>query len=677
MNRIFPLSARDKVLAITTFSFDISLLEIFLPLAAGARIFLAGKTDVVNGDRLCNIINEQQITFLQATPTTWRMLLFSGRPTLNSLTALCGGEALSESLKKELVQNVKYLWNMYGPTETTVWSTCFQIMDENTPVLIGKPIDNTQLYILDELLQPVPKGVTGDLYIGGAGLSAGYLKQPELTAESFIPDPFSEDAGSRIYKTGDLARMNASGDFQCLGRTGSQVKIRGYRIELGEIENALVLLHNINEVVCTVWERSEYDKQIVAYYRADKEIRHEELIEHLRQSLPNYMIPGFFIFLHDFPKTPNAKTDRKRLPPPEEKVQRVILKSKPEALSSSLENEILIIWKDVLKHENINRKDDFFNIGGHSLLAIDLIQKMNDRIGEYWLLGDLFSNPTVEKLGKLAQDKLPKSTDFVVCLQSEGKKDPIFCVLGMNLYRELAMSMGKTRPVYGLFLPIEQKLINNIREGKYIENKQLTAGEMARDYIREIKKIKPEGPYHILGVSYGGVVAFEIIRQLEIMGELPGSLFMLDTRLSKGISRNWSLYVKHKSRYLFSSCLVQNIRSGLEKAKLIFSQRLDPLKLASKSNELTEDEIVKLRGNVYYRLTRLFESQFNIYNGSAHLFIAEDCQITPWVSYKPDLGWSNYIKGELKIHPVPGDHLGILKKPNVELIAKKINSSLP
>jgi len=375
------LNEQDTLLAVTTLSFDIAGLELYLPLIQGARLVLASRDQAADGLALAKLITAGGVTVMQATPATWRLLLASGWEGSPVLKILCGGEALSRDLAEALLQRCAELWNMYGPTETTIWSTKYRVTHGTGPVPVGHPIDNTRVYIMDDHLNPVPVGVCGNLYIGGDGLAKGYLNRSELTAEKFIADPFSNENNARLYKTGDLARYRADGAIDYLGRSDNQIKLRGFRIELGEVESALALHPDIEAVVAIVRDDVEKGQRLLAYAVSTSESHPvaAEVREFLRQQLPDYMIPANVVWLDSFPLTPNGKLDTRALPGPPRIVERIA-----EDVSTPLgELETLLarIWEEVLDIDDINAYDMFFDLGGHSLLSIKVVNKFEQETG--------------------------------------------------------------------------------------------------------------------------------------------------------------------------------------------------------------------------------------------------------------------------------------------------------
>jgi amino acid adenylation domain-containing protein len=391
------LSADDTLLAVTTLSFDIAGLELYLPLISGARVVIASQDTVTNGAALAELMARTRATVMQATPITWRMLLASGWQGKPDLKILCGGESLPLELARQLLPKAASLWNMYGPTETTIWSTTCRIEAEDEVVTIGRPIANTEIYILDDHLRPIPIGVPGELYIGGDGLARGYLRRPALTAERFIAHPFNN---SRLYKTGDLARYRADGAIEVLGRLDHQVKIRGFRIELGEIEAVLAQHPNVRQAVVVAREDSPGDTRLVAYIvpYAGQHVAREDIQQLVARQVPSYMMPSAFVELDVLPQTPNGKVDRRALPQPD-----YGQRAREQAFSApgnSLQAEVASCWSQVLGIEQIGIHDNFFSLGGHSLLAMQIASRLRTKLQVEVPLRSFFEAPTVAQLSE-------------------------------------------------------------------------------------------------------------------------------------------------------------------------------------------------------------------------------------------------------------------------------------
>ncbi|MFL9817591.1 amino acid adenylation domain-containing protein [Tolypothrix campylonemoides VB511288_2] len=392
--------SEDVLVAVTTITFDIAALELFLPLSRGARLVLT-RDLIADGGQSTAALGTSSATVMQGTPATWRALMQAGFVGNPQLKILCGGEALDRELAAQLLERADSLWNMYGPTETTIWSAVSQVQPDSGAVSIGRAIANTQFYILDANLQPVPVGVAGELHIGGDGLARGYLSRPELTAEKFIPNPFG-DASSRLYKTGDLVRYKSNGNIEYIGRIDHQVKVRGFRIELAEIE-AILGQHPTVEQAVVIAKDIAGDKRLVAYLLAQSEATPvvSELRSFLKQQLPEYMVPSYFVVLDAFPLTPNGKVDRKALPTPD---QTRIEAQAYVAPRNEVERILTHVWQEVLNLEKVGVNDNFFELGGHSLLVVQVHSKLNQKllgnINKEISVVDLFKYPTISTLAQ-------------------------------------------------------------------------------------------------------------------------------------------------------------------------------------------------------------------------------------------------------------------------------------
>jgi len=389
-------SADDTILAVTTISFDIHVLELFVPLFCGGKIVIASQHETQDGHLLLQRIREEDITVMQATPATWWMMIEAGWEEALPLKAVSGGEKLTEELASALFPRVQKLWNLYGPTETTVWSAGAEITYLNEPISIHQYIDNTELYIMDSSLELVPVGVPGELFIGGKGVTPGYLDRPELTKKSFIENPLEGFQGQQIYRTGDLARYLPDGRIQLLGRLDHQIKLRGYRIEIGEIEKTLENHHDVRQAVVTLREDQPGDQRLVAYWLGT-ETDNLMLREWLKQSLPDYMVPSAFVWLKEYPKTPNNKIDRKALPVPNQNQSNTTQKH-PIAQQSPLESLLVSIFQEVLQIERVGCYDNFFDLGGHSLLSMKVVARFEKETGIQMHPGELFQ----QTIGQIA-----------------------------------------------------------------------------------------------------------------------------------------------------------------------------------------------------------------------------------------------------------------------------------
>ena len=430
------MKENDSLLAVTTLSFDIAGLELYMPLICGAKVVIAQRDDVMDGNKLIRMLNEQSITMMQATPATWRLLIESGWTGCRSLKILCGGEALPKDLSTQLLDRCGVLYNVYGPTETTIWSTV-DTVDANTKAIsIGKPIANTQVYVVDESMNPVPIGIPGELLIGGDGLARGYMNLPVLTKEKFIPDLFKKIPGTFLYKTGDVVKFTSDGKLEYVGRKDNQVKIRGFRIELGEIEALINMEQSVKECVVVAKELIPGELSLVAYIIPSSEtistdIDTDYIRKSLKEKLPDYMVPAAFMVMNSLPMTPNGKIDRKALPVPE----RIIAKQEINytAPSSKIENQLESIWREVLKLDKIDVNSSFFDLGGHSLLLAQVRSKIENVLKKEVSMMDLFKYPTIATLsGFLLGNNEAETITEDVKKQDSGTKSTKIAVIGLS-----------------------------------------------------------------------------------------------------------------------------------------------------------------------------------------------------------------------------------------------------
>ena len=545
------LNAEDVLLAVTTISFDISVLELFLPLIVGARVVIAPEETRMDGVALANLLDQCGATVFQATPATWKLLINSGWKGNQNLKALVGGEALTRGVASELLTRCGSLWNLYGPTETTVWSLLTQVEDP-TRITIGKPIANTQVYLVDRAFNRVPIGVAGELLIGGHGLARGYRGQPELTAEKFLDNPFTKEG--RLYRTGDSARCLADGNIEFLGRLDHQVKIRGFRIELGEIESVLSSHPEVKECITIIREDTADDPRLVAYIvpmvATDRAVPKpldafankpysgddfDRLIPQLRElaksKLPEPMVPSSFVILEALPLTPNGKTDRKALPPPDD--LRPVLAQEFVAPRNETESLIAACWSRVLGFDRVGIHDDFFALGGHSLKALRLINEVNTSTGIALAVIDFFKAPTVAGMAAKAAPEVVTAQKhdviggFLIPLKSDGPEPPLFITPGgwggeneMLVFATLLPGLKANGPVYAV--------LSRALDASW----QLPASvtDQAKAILSVIRQIQPNPPYLLIGECIGGVLAMEIARLIEVDGGLLNTVILLDSR---------------------------------------------------------------------------------------------------------------------------------------------------
>lgn len=409
MAKVPGISDKDRLLAVVTLSFDMSVYELFLTLSNGATMVIANSQDVTDGLTLAELIKRHDITIIQATPSFWHILLSTGWKGKNNLKALCGGEALTPSLIRQILPKVGEFWNCYGPTEITVYATCARVMNADDRIHIGKPINNTRIYILDKNNNPLPLGVTGEVAIGGTGVSKGYRNRPELTEEKFV----RYGDGEIIYKTGDLGRLLEDGNIELFGRADNQIKLRGFRIEPGEIESLLTKLPHVAEAVVKIHRFEDNDERLVAFLNVgnDYALTNEKVMDALTEKLPSYMIPSFIQAANGFPRLPNGKINKNAL------VLEIDMSKQNAAIDFDLltetQKKMIVIWQDILKVNAIDTSDSFFNLGGNSLLAISLLNKIKEQTGFELSFKDVITHPTIALISGFIDNNATKSEESI------------------------------------------------------------------------------------------------------------------------------------------------------------------------------------------------------------------------------------------------------------------------
>jgi len=679
MQAEYKLTAADRVVQKTPYSFDVSVWELFWPLMTGATLVMAQPGGHRDPSYLAQLMVREKITTTHFVPSMLCAFLETAAlPKHSSLRQVfCSGEALSADLQNRFFALCDAaLHNLYGPTEAAVDVTYWACRRGDTRpfVPIGHAIANIQIYILDAQLQPVPLGVAGELHIGGIGVARGYLNRPELTAARFIADSFRSEPDARLYKTGDLARYLPDGEIEYLGRLDYQVKIRGFRIELGEIEAAIRQFPGIAQTVVVAREDTPGDRRLVAYVvltRADS-LNAEELRESLRKSLPEHMIPAAFVALAELPLTSSGKMDRRALPAPNYQSARPSVgQVEPR---TQTEKAMATIWAEVLQLNKIGIHDNFFQCGGHSLLAVRLFAQISRTFGKTISMNTLFQTPTIAELSRLIDSKadaVPKNR--LIAVQSLGSKPPLFWFPGgagsVLAFREASLLLGPEQPVYGL----ESKLPG---PGEVFEDVEVRA----RHFAQIIQSLQPEGPYNLAGFCSGGLVAYETARLLEGQGDSLGLVALVEsvpfhfpgatlstinynlqhyTWRAKGAAKRWSRWV----------------------AESLFG--------ATPSNAPTHDELFPMAVQTeeavaeVHRIEEAMRRADSRYHprplkSRACLLIGEDDYFGKGVSRAADprLAWRPLLSAGFDIVVAPGDHLYMLRQPRVKIFAKRLEACL-
>lgn len=644
-------TANDSLLAVTTLSFDIAGLELFLPLVSGGELILAPKDVTADPRQLNELFVSSQPSVMQATPATWRALIEAGWQGSPNLRILCGGEALPRDLAESLIQRSGELWNVYGPTETTIWSTLARVTPGDGPVPIGRPLANTTIHILDRYRNTAPIGVVGELFIGGAGLAKGYRHRPDLTAERFVTI-----GGERLYRTGDLAKYQADGTILCLGRVDNDEKIRGYRVAVEEIEGALSEHPEIAAAAVRSWPDASGERALAAYVvtRGDDIPSRAELRAHLAKTLPDYMIPSHFEHLPALPMTPNAKIDRKALPQPGGAGARQI-----EPPQGETETALAAIWCDLLRIGQVSRDDSFFELGGHSLLVARLLVRIEQQWGRRIGMAEFFQAPTLDKLAERIESDASADLGEWVPLQPKGDGLPLLWLDGGPTFMALAEAMGTDRPFLGL--PLGPILERTLKPG-------MTFEQMASEIVAVIRETRPKGPYLIGGWCTNGIMAFEVARQLRASGEDVPLLALGHSMNPVAFQRITSTQMRmSKARYHLG--VWNNLPIG---------KRLDYA--FDRARGLMEDvgvaEIAEREGRYRIFAAQMEQAAYSyfpgVYDGAVALF--QPAERLAVLDSRP--GWAEVVRGSLESFDIPGTHGTMAEPPNVASFAERLNEAL-
>ncbi len=646
----------QSLLSVTTLSFDIAALELFLPLVSGGTVIIADRETVSDPPRLAALIAGARPDMMQATPATWRALIESGWRGAKDTTVLCGGEALSRDLADQLLPRCAALWNMYGPTETTIWSTVERVTAGSERIAIGRPIANTSIYILDASGNPVPAGVVGEIHIGGAGVAQGYHHRDALTRERFVERAVAPAA--RLYRTGDLGRFRRDGTIECLGRTDHQVKIRGFRVAIEEVEAALAAHPGLVAAAARAWPDGSGAHSLAGYFVSHTEPLPSaaELRRFMRQSLPDYMIPSRFVALSALPMTPNRKIDRNALPEPESNVVAIA----PAAPQTEHETKLADIWKDVLGIGTVGRNDNFHDLGGHSLLMAKLLTRIEKQFGRRLSMASIFQAPTLKAMGALLSEPAPAPPSRLVPIQPEGTRPPLYWLFGGATVRPLSRALGDDQPFFGVALDHgeEQRLA-----------KATTLAEFAAPLIKAIREAQPTGPYFIGGWCTAGILAYEVARQLTEDGAEVGLLVMVH-------STNPVHYRRITPRKMRASKIRHHVKTLLHlDGAARWHYAVDRFRgvaesLRDRVRPPRAMEEVLWIGNVLDNAALHYETP--LYAGDVALFQPAD---------RPDVldyrqGWRDVVRGAFATFEIPGGHRTMLEEPHVAELGARMKACL-
>ncbi|MEH2118253.1 non-ribosomal peptide synthetase [Nostoc sp.] len=727
---VLNLQPSNHILQFASLSFDASIFEIVMALQTGATLYLANKESLLPGQPLLQLLREKAITHVTLPPTVLAVLPTESLPALQ--TIICAGEFCTDDIVKRWWNSQRRFFNAYGPTEATVWSTIAEISTMSEKPSIGRPIANTQIYILDKHLQPLPIGIAGELYISGEGLAQGYLNRPELTTEKFILNRFSDKNKARLYQTGDLARYRPDGNIEFLGRIDNQVKIRGFRIDLSEIETVLSHHQSVQKAIVIAKDNLSDEKYLVAYIVHNVETQQQSLQrgatasnlpsllrKFLKEKLPEYMIPKAFVVLDSLPLTASGKVDRLALTELDSYASRLIDKTFI-APRTPTESTLAKIWAEVLNVERVGIYDNFFDLGGDSLLTVRLMKQIHKQFERELPLSSLFLNPTIESLAtslSSATDSLPWSP--LVPIQPAGSSPPFFCVhpiFGVVFpYYELAHHLGKNQPFYGL-QPIgldgKSSPLTNIED-------------MAAHYIEALRSVQPKGPYFLGGWSFGGWVAFEMAQQLQKSGEEVALLAVLDTLAPipgniPSLGNGLKFMLTTVARYIWPFFLdylyliiaiarnrINSLTSRLTNFnKIARNSFWESLRRYSQRESLTRS----LQTNLFSHLILKEDATVNVIPKESKLRLLSELAIRPMLRVfyansqavlnyvpqaypkkinlfrtkvqssiakeDPSMGWDQLTVGGTEIYHIPGNHLTMLRKPHIQILAAQLKACI-
>lgn len=683
VNKEFNIGTDDRLLFITSMCFDLSVYDIFGILSAGATVVIAESKEIKDVKILQDLLQRYKISFWDSVPTTLDYLVRDLELTCETYrqTALRVVFMSGDWIPVDLPARIRRFFpgtrviSLGGATEGTVWSNYFPVertLSHWNSIPYGRPLQNNFFYILNPQLQPVPVGVTGELYIGGVGVARGYAGDREKTDYSFVKDPFNDQAGGRMYRTGDLGRMSSDMNMEFIGRKDDQVKIRGFRVELGEIESCLKQCEWVKQAVVLAKPDPDGKKRLVGYIVPNGPFNREAIVDHLHAKLPDYMVPGAWVPLDGLPLTSNGKIDKKALPEFDASQQ---VKDQYAGPRNAMDRIMVGIWQEALGMERLGIEDNFFELGGHSLIAVQIMTKFEKATGKNLPLAILYKYPTIRALvdsieEEAGTDKIWKS---LVPIKTTGSKIPIYIVHGDGLnvlnFSPLANYVDPEQPVYGLQahgLDGDESPLDDM-------------SEIARHYINEILEHNPEGPYAIGGYSFGGYVAVEMRKQLVAMGKEVKLLAMFDTNAETTIyNKEWSVNFSRKFKRQFPKLLfftksffrrpvvtvqyqANYVRELGYKTGLL--KRPEPTGIYVRFNKINEKH-----GSAFKKYTlEPFDGKIHLFRSKYRIYFVDDARY---------LGWSDYARKGVEVYEVPGDHKTMFQLPHAKELAESLQRAL-
>jgi amino acid adenylation domain-containing protein len=655
MQKTPGIEPNDVLLAVTSICFDIAALELYLPLTVGAHIELATAQDATDPDVLAKKLSQSDATIMQATPASWRMLIDDGWTRSQPLKILCGGEAMTKTLARQLLQRSTSVWNMYGPTETTIWSSCVQLHTESSQVTLGDPIANTSLFVLDAHQTLVPAGISGELYIGGAGLAKGYCHQPDLTGERFPSISLDGGPPVRLYRTGDRVKRLRDGSIVFLGRTDRQIKLNGFRIELGEIEQVLASMPAVQQSIVVQTHHPSHGEILAAYIvpKADASLHVEEIRAHMARSLPKYMQPTALHLLAEVPLTLNGKLDRSRLPA-------LVAEEASEEIEQPLpgtEQTLAAIWREVLGVKAVGRQDNFFDHGGHSLEAVRFVSIASRAFARKIPFASFIAGPSIAQFAQFVRGHSGPKTQLLKRSATDGKQ--LLWIGGEPWLTRFARHLNDDLTLYAI-TPDVEPFTNGSSE--------CTIEAMADQILANVREVQPEGPYLLGGFCLRSLLAYEVAQRLHAEGHEIGLLILGDL-YAPGLQPKWTPYQRIVRRVHRESCSVANVvrsapgdwlseigRVAASWVRLVTATP-DPDTLDELLQALYKAELRYAPASFSGKVMFLESGESSLVNGST---------VKTWETFIHDVDLLRY----------PGIHEDLLKEPNLRIFAERVGRSI-
>jgi amino acid adenylation domain-containing protein len=661
------MTRADVLQSVTTVCFDIAALELFLPLVVGARVVISNRETSLSPVALEQSLVRHGATLLQATPVTWRMLLDNGWKGTPGLKVLCGGEAMGKDLAERLLETRSEIWNLYGPTETTIWSSVGRVRDAEDAMHVGRPIANTELFVTNAELALQPIGVPGELLIGGDGLARGYLNRAELSRERFVVNALG--SRGRLYRTGDLAVRRPDGSIRLLGRADHQLKIRGFRVEPGEIEARLAEHADVRQAAVVAPEIAPGQKELVAYcVRATQTSpASSALREHLKTSLPHYMIPSKFVIVDELPLTPNGKIDRNRLlsavPATDDSAPVV-----DAEMRHDLDRSLLAVWEAVLGRTGVGIDDDFFNLGGDSMRAIRLVKEMHRATGIEYPLSTLFGSPTIRQLVDGGGRSVERAAS-VVKLNAATAGTPIYCLAGVQLYRPFAQHFSES-PVYGIYSKQELAGIDAELAGVTLH---VPNDVLVETYADAVVRHATQRRLVLAGFSFGGLMALEVSASLQRRGFEVIQVVLFDAVPNSAYARSLTKAVADFTRRVLDVGPRATLRDLRERLYSKLSAHRS-MKHGAATGPLRDPSAVQ--GKAFEDLSDACDPRGKRYDVDVLLIKASRQELGIGTVLKPDYGYRESVTGRLDIAEIDVDHYGMVNGDSVTRLFEIVSTRL-